>query len=103
MGETMFGKKAKITFRFGICVERDGEGFHAYCPALAGVHVDGATREEAVENAKTAIFLYIKSHIKHNDPIPIQVPAQHPLDARESQASPVACSSHDTEDSLVAV
>ena len=31
------------------------EGFAASCPALRGCHSQGATREEALENIKTAI------------------------------------------------
>jgi predicted RNase H-like HicB family nuclease len=100
----MFGKRAKITFKFGICVESDGDGFHAYCPALPGVHVDGDSREEAIENAKIAISLYIKSHIKHNDPIPIQVPMQVSTEVQGSnKTSPSVCSPQEIEDILVAV
>ena len=61
----MFSKQRRITFRIDICVEEDGDAYHAYCPALTGVHIDGETREKALENAKTAIELYITSLIKH--------------------------------------
>lgn len=70
MGE--LEKIPPITLMIGICVEPDGDRFHAYCPALKGVHVDGETEEEAFDNAKTATYLYIKSLIKHGEPIPIQ-------------------------------
>ena len=65
--------KRKIIFNILICIENDGNGYYAYCPALKGVHVDGETLEEAVENAKIAASLYIASLIKHEDPIPLQV------------------------------
>lgn len=59
-----------ITFKIGICAESDEGSFHAYCPALKGLHVSGETKEEAIENAKIAIELYLKSLIKHREPIP---------------------------------
>ena len=68
----------KLTFEIAICVEKDGDGFHAYCPALKGIHVDGKTEKAAVENAKTAIGLYLKSMLKHHDPIPLQSRRMHP-------------------------
>lgn len=69
----MFKKKGNLSFRVEICVESDDDRFHAYCPALKGVHVDGKTADEALENAREAIVLYIKSLIKHGDPIPLDV------------------------------
>ena len=53
-----------------IVVAKDGETFHAYAPALKGFHVDGATQEEAVENVKEAIAVYLESLHKHDDPLP---------------------------------
>jgi len=69
----MFWEKRKITLRVEICVEEDEDRFYAYCPALKGVHIDGKTEEAAVENAKIAIDLYIRSLIKHGDPIPLPI------------------------------
>lgn len=63
--------KAKVEFKVDIVVEPDGEMFHAYCPALKGLHVDGATEEEAVRNAVEAAEAYLESLIRHNEPIPI--------------------------------
>jgi len=60
-------------FRVQITIEADGNGFHAYCPALKGLHVCGDTREEARQNAKDAIIAYLKTLIKHNLPIPIGI------------------------------
>jgi len=62
-----------IKLRIRILVEPDDDGFHAYCPELKGVHVYGESEQEAVENAKTAADLYIRSLIKHDDPIPLGV------------------------------
>lgn len=53
-----------------ICVERDGDGFYAYAPALKGLHVGGDTEEEALTNAKDGIILYLESLSDHGEPLP---------------------------------
>jgi antitoxin HicB len=54
-------------------VERDGDSFYAHCPGLKGLHVNGATEEEAVKNATIAARMYVDSILRHNDPLPIGV------------------------------
>ena len=56
-----------------IVVEPDGDGFHAYCPALKGLHTCGETEQEALNNASDAIIAYLHSLIKHSEPIPVGV------------------------------
>jgi len=63
-------------FIIQIEIERDGEEFHAYCPALKGLHTCGSTEEEALKNAKDAAIAYLQSLIKHGDPIPIGIMAK---------------------------
>ena len=67
----MYGSKPIIGFKIEIVVEPDNDDFHAYCPALRGLHVGGDTEEEAVQNARDAAIAYLESLIKHNDPIPV--------------------------------
>lgn len=40
------------------------------CPSLPGCISQGKTREEAIENIKEAIALYIESLEAHGDPVP---------------------------------
>lgn len=65
-------RKGKMPQRLSvqIVVAKDEETFHAYAPALKGLHVDGATQEEAVENVKEAIAVYLESLHKYGDPLP---------------------------------
>jgi predicted RNase H-like HicB family nuclease len=72
-GTGMSGKKPTIEFKIDIIVEPDDGGFHAYCPALKGLHTAGDTKEEALQNAKDAAIAYLESLIKHNDPIPVGI------------------------------
>ena len=63
----------KLVFVVDICVEPDDDGYHAFSPALKGLHTWGATEAEAVENAKDAALAYIESLIKHQEPIPVGI------------------------------
>ena len=69
----MPGTKTEIGFKVEVVVEPDDNGFHAYCPALKGLHTSGDTQEEALANAKDAVAAYLQSLIKHGDPIPLNV------------------------------
>ena len=40
--------------------EEDG-GYHAFVPALKGCHTQGDTVEQAIENVREAIKLYLES------------------------------------------
>lgn len=62
-----------IEYKVQVIIEPDGLGFHAYCPALKGLHTCGETEEEALKNAKDAISAYLQSLVKHGDPIPIGI------------------------------
>lgn len=53
-----------------ICVEKDGDGFFAYAPALDGLFVGGDTVEEVLTNAKDGIMLYLESLVEHGEPFP---------------------------------
>ena len=63
--------KAQQHISVQVVVAKDGEAFHAYAPALKGLHVDGATEEEAIANVEEAIAVYLESLRKHGDPLPI--------------------------------
>lgn len=65
--------KPIIGFRIEVIIEPDEIGFHAYCPALKGLHTCGDSKEEALRNAKDAARAYLQSSMKHGDPIPVGV------------------------------
>ncbi|MCD6567600.1 MAG: type II toxin-antitoxin system HicB family antitoxin [Dehalococcoidia bacterium] len=66
-----------LEFKVNIVVEPDEGSFHAYCPALKGLHTCGDTEEEALDNAVDAARAYLQSLIKHGDPIPLGVVETH--------------------------
>jgi len=69
----MFRHRRMIGFRVDVSIEPDEVGFHAYCPALKGLHTSGDTEEEALQNVRDAAIAYLRASIKHGDDIPIGV------------------------------
>ena len=63
----------RIKFKVQIIVEPDKPGFHAYCPALKGLHIHGETYKNALRSARDAAIAYLTSIIKHEDLIPIGI------------------------------
>lgn len=56
---------------FEVEVDREEDGrFIADVPALPGVLAYGATREEAIANAKALALRVIADKVEHNEPVP---------------------------------
>jgi predicted RNase H-like HicB family nuclease len=69
----MWGKninKKSLTLKIAYVVEEDNGRFHAFAPALKGLHIDGDTKKKAIENLMTAIPVYISSLVENDDPLP---------------------------------
>ena len=57
--------------KYRVLIEQDEDGvFVAEVPSLPGCVSQGQTREEATENIKEAIALYLESLEAHDEPIP---------------------------------
>lgn len=50
-----------MTYKVNIVFEKDEHGYFVYAPSLSGCHSQGETFEEAMENIKEAIELYLES------------------------------------------
>jgi predicted RNase H-like HicB family nuclease len=57
-------------YRFSVVIEKDQEGYFAFCPELQGCYTQGATYEEALENTKDAIRLHVEDRLEANEEIP---------------------------------
>ncbi|MDY6918406.1 MAG: type II toxin-antitoxin system HicB family antitoxin [Chloroflexota bacterium] len=57
------------TYRFAIVVEKDAEGYFAYCPELQGCYTQGDTYEEVIANVRDAIRLHVEDRLASNEPI----------------------------------
>ena len=59
--------------KFRVIIEQDEDGvFVANCPTLPGCISQGKTREEAIENIREAIQLYIEVLEEKGQPIPAE-------------------------------
>ena len=58
--------------KYSIVLEPDaeGHGFTVRVPALPGCITEGATRDEAIANAREAIEGFIEGLVKAGDPVP---------------------------------
>jgi predicted RNase H-like HicB family nuclease len=50
-----------MSYKVSIVIEKDDNGYYAYCPELEGCHTQGDTIEEAMDNIKEAIELYLET------------------------------------------
>jgi predicted RNase H-like HicB family nuclease len=60
----------EVLQRFEVVYEPDEEGFHVFVPALKGCHSWGATRDEARENIREAIALWLESALANGIAVP---------------------------------
>ena len=57
-------------YRFTVVIERDEEGYFAFCPELQGCYTQGETYEEVLKNIKDAIRLHIEDRLETGEGIP---------------------------------
>lgn len=50
-----------MSYKVSIVIEKDKDGYYAYCPELEGCHTQGDTFEEVIANIKEAIELYLET------------------------------------------
>jgi predicted RNase H-like HicB family nuclease len=63
--------RSKQIYNYTVLLEKEvNGGYHAFCPILKGCHSQGDTFEEAIDNIKEAIELYLESLMADNQPIP---------------------------------
>lgn len=58
------------TYKFSVVIEKDSEGYFAFCPELQGCYTQGDTYEEVLENIKDAIRFHIEDRIESGEEIP---------------------------------
>ena len=57
-------------YHFSILIERDEDGYVAFCPELQGCYTQGDTYEEVLENIRDAIRLHIIDRRENGEDIP---------------------------------
>ncbi len=57
-------------YRFSVIIEKDKDGYFAFCPELQGCYTQGDTYEEVLENIRDAIRLHIEDRLEDVEEIP---------------------------------
>jgi len=57
-------------YKFSVVIERNSEGYFAFCPELQGCYTQGDTYEEVLENIEDAIRLHVEDRIESGEDIP---------------------------------
>lgn len=55
-----------MSYKIDVVIEKDADGYYAYCPALKGCQTQGNTLEEVQANIKEAVELYLDD-LQHRD------------------------------------
>jgi predicted RNase H-like HicB family nuclease len=63
----------KLIFRVPIIVEFDSINYRSYSPSLKGLHMDGDTEKEALENARKTARDFLEIMIRDGIPIPLGI------------------------------
>jgi len=54
-------------YRLAVVIEKDEDGYFAYCLQLQGCYTQGNTFEEAIETLKDAVKLNIEDRLAQNE------------------------------------
>ena len=57
------------TYRFAAVIEKDEDGYYAFCPELQGCYTSGETFEQARANLADAIRLHIEDRLANGEEI----------------------------------
>lgn len=50
-----------MSYKVSVVIEKDANGYYAYCPELEGCQTQGDSLEEVMANIKEAIELYLET------------------------------------------
>jgi predicted RNase H-like HicB family nuclease len=56
-------------YRFPVVIEKDEDGYYAFCPLLQGCYTQGDTYEEVLTNIKDAIRLHVEDRLESGEEI----------------------------------
>ena len=58
-------------YHFSVVIEKDKNGYFAFCPELQGCYSQGQTYEEAYANIRDAIKLHVEDRVDSSEDLPI--------------------------------
>jgi len=63
-------RRSMRSYRFSVVIERNKDGYFAFCPELQGCYSQGDTYEEALENIRDAVQLHLEDRLESGEEIP---------------------------------
>ncbi len=57
-------------YRVSVVIEKDENGYFAFCPELKGCYTQGSSYEEVIENIKDAVKQHIIDRLEEKEDIP---------------------------------
>ena len=54
-------------YKLSVVIEKDDDGYYAFCPELQGCYTQGENYEEVLQNIDNAIHLHIKDRIEQGE------------------------------------
>ena len=57
-------------YRISVVIEKDADGYFAFCPELQGCYTQGDSYEEVLENIRDAIRIHIEDRREDKEDIP---------------------------------
>jgi len=63
-------RRSMRSYRFSVVIERDKDGYFAFCPELQGCYSQGDTYEEALGNIRDAVQLHLEDRLESGEEIP---------------------------------
>jgi len=58
------------SYRFSVVIQKDQDGYFAFCPELQGCYTQGDTYESVWENIKDAIRLHVEDRLEAGEQVP---------------------------------
>ncbi|MCL4512869.1 MAG: type II toxin-antitoxin system HicB family antitoxin [Candidatus Eremiobacteraeota bacterium] len=60
----------KKLYHFSVVIEKDKDGYFAFCPELQGCYTQGESYEGALKNIKDAVAIHLKDRMALGEEIP---------------------------------
>ena len=60
-------------FILPVIIEKDKDGYFAFCPDLQGCYTQGDSYEEVLSNIEDTIRLHIEDRLENGEPISIRI------------------------------
>ena len=57
-------------YRISVVIEKDADGYFAFCPELQGCYTQGDSYEEVLDNIRDAVCLHIEDRVADMEDIP---------------------------------